>query len=245
MKTEVICLTNNNVTLTTYILDASREMPNMKERPAVLLCPGGGYHMCSDREAEPVAMAFLTMGYHVFILRYSLKEASKFPQPLDDAEEALSLIRERSGEWGVIPDKIAVCGFSAGGHLAAALGTMGKIRPNAMVLGYPCITEDICNSSTLATNVPELASRVDAQTPPAFIFSTANDATVPINSSLSFAKALSEKAVPFELHIFADGSHGLSIATRATCSGNEKAINRPVSGWVSMCAQWLDKLFFE
>ncbi|NMP36919.1 MAG: alpha/beta hydrolase [Clostridiales bacterium] len=240
MKTETLKLTNENVTLTTYILDSSAEMPNMKTRPAILICPGGGYYMCSDREAEPIAMAFLAMGYNAFVLRYSLKEASEFPRPLNDAEQALALIRERSAEWGVIPEKIAVCGFSAGGHLAAALGTMGKIRPNAMILGYPCITEDICNSKTLATHVPSLDTEVDEQTPPAFIFSTADDSCVPIRSSLSFASALSEKKIPFELHVFGSGSHGLAVAKRVT-----GAVNPEVSDWIPMCEKWLDKLFFE
>ena len=137
MITHTYNLTNENVTLTKYILDTSFDNRAGYKRPAVLVCPGGGYAFCSNREAEPIAMHFLAMGYNAFILRYSLNENSMFPQPLDDANEAMQVIIDNADEWLVDINKIAVCGFSAGGHLAAALGTMGKIRPAAMILGYP------------------------------------------------------------------------------------------------------------
>ncbi len=97
--------------------------------PPSLIFPGGGYRFCSDREAEPIAMAFLAEGYQAFVLRYSLNDQAAFPRPLNDAEEALELIRSKSRQWHVDPARIAVCGFSAGGHLAAALGTMGTSSP--------------------------------------------------------------------------------------------------------------------
>lgn len=162
MKTEVIQLkTNPNVSLTSHVLDGYAEMPNTHVRPAVLLCPGGAYRVCSDREAEPVAMAFMAEGYHAFILRYSLNKAAAFPKPLQDAEEAIALIRENAKEWGVDSEKIAACGFSAGGHLATALGTMGRIRPNALILGHPCILENA--APALPAPIPGLDKTVDAQ----------------------------------------------------------------------------------
>lgn len=93
---------NPGATLTAYLLDTSREMPNMTDRPAVLVIPGGGYYMCSDREAEPIAMAFAVHGYNTFVLRYTVGEGKDFKMPLADAEEALTLIRERAEEWHVI-----------------------------------------------------------------------------------------------------------------------------------------------
>lgn len=93
---------NPGATLTAYLLDTSREMPNMTDRPAVLVIPGGGYYMCSDREAEPIAMAFAVHGYNTFVLRYTVGEGKDFKMPLADAEEALALIRERAEEWHVI-----------------------------------------------------------------------------------------------------------------------------------------------
>ncbi len=108
MKTNTYNLTNENVTLTTYILDTSFDDIKDYKRPAVLVCPGGGYSMCSNREAEPIGMHFLAMGYNVFILRYSLKEKSNFPQPLEDANEAMKMICDNADEWLVDKDKIAV-----------------------------------------------------------------------------------------------------------------------------------------
>jgi acetyl esterase/lipase len=242
MKTTTLTLTKNEkVTLTTYLLDSYDEMPNTRIHPAILLCPGGGYRFCSNREAEPVAMAFLAEGYHVFILRYSINENAAFPKPLQDAEEALELIRKNSRDWNVDPEKIAACGFSAGGHLAAALGTMGKIRPNALVLGYPCILDSM--SDVLAVPIPSLEKKVDSRTPPAFIFTTSDDATVPVENSLQFAAALDAAKIPFELHIFQTGVHGLSLAEAQTSSGSENLVNRDFAKWLDLCTAWLENLF--
>ena len=113
MKIEKLILNEErNVTLTAYIPDISAEMPNMNVKPGILVLPGGGYSMCSDREAEPIAFEFIAKGYNVFILRYSLNEYSVFPNPLDDAVLALKTIIDNSEDWYTYPDRIAVCGFS-------------------------------------------------------------------------------------------------------------------------------------
>lgn len=242
MKTEVIQLkTDEKVTLSTYLLDPSDEMANAKVRPAVMIFPGGGYRILSDREAEPIAMMFLSQGYHAFVLRYSIRENATFPKPLRDAEEALELVRTHAVEWYIDPDRIAVCGFSAGGHLAAALGTMGRIRPNALILGYPAILER--TSSNVTSGVPSLEKQVDKNTPPSFIFSTANDSLVPVENSLKFAAALDLAKVPFELHIFQDGTHGLSLAKPHTSNGISKLVNPAMATWMELCLSWLEKLF--
>jgi acetyl esterase/lipase len=234
-------LSNPNVTLTAYLLDSSLEMPNTRIRPAVLICPGGGYRGCSDREAEPIALAFLAQGYQAFILRYSLNENAAFPKPLNDAEAALELIRSQAEKWGVDPTKIAACGFSAGGHLAAALGTMGRLRPNALVLAYPCILDSM--SVILPFPIPSLEKMVDQQTPPTFIFSTFADELVPVENALQFAVALDKARIPFELHVFQDGVHGLALANPLTSSGQEKFIDPNAAKWISLCTAWLDNLF--
>lgn len=242
MKTQTYNLTNENVTLTSYILDSSNEMKYREIRPSLLLLPGGGYSFCSDREAEPIAMHFLAMGINVFILRYSLKENSKFPRPLDDADEAMKFIIDNAEEFHVDSGKIAVCGFSAGGHLAAALGTMGKIRPAAMILGYPCITEDICNSPVLSNPVPTLDDKVDDKTPPAFIFAASDDGCVPIRSSLDMALSLSNHNIPFEMYIAEKGGHGFATGDYVT---NQNGGKPELYDWIPMCKRWLQKRFFE
>lgn len=243
MVTQSYNLTNENVTLTSYILDSSFDHISGYKRPAVLVLPGGGYGFCSAREAEPIAMHFLAMGYNTFILRYSLNEASLFPQPLHDAEEALQMIIDNSDNWLVDAEKIAVCGFSAGGHLAASLGTMGKIRPAAMILGYPCITKDICVDSKILRNyenVPILDDKVDSLTPPAFIFSSSDDGLVPIISSIKFAEALGNNKIPYEMHIFSEGGHGFATADYVTCDGLYEI---SPAQWIPLCKAWLYKLF--
>jgi len=244
MKTEIFTLPNGtDITLTTYILDTSEEMPNMKIRPAVLVCPGGGYNYCSDREAEPIAMAFLAQGYNAFVLRYSIgKGNALFPKPLEDAEAALELIRANAEKWSIDKNKIAVIGFSAGGHLAAALAAMGRVRPNAAILGYACILSSM--GKILAEPVPSLDEYVDAKTPPTYIFASSEDTVVPIENSLAFAAALDKAKVRFEMHIFEKGNHGFSLATAVVCSTKgSRETNRFATPWFEMCVNWLNNLF--
>jgi acetyl esterase/lipase len=241
MQTFTLPLTNENVTLTVYLLDSSSEMANAQVRPAVLICPGGGYYFCSAREAEPIAMAFLAEGYHAFILRYSVQESAAFPRPLNDAEEALTLIREHAAEWTVEPGKIAACGFSAGGHLAAALGTMGKVRPNALILGYPCILDSM--SPKLKVPVPSLEKFVDALTPPTFLLANFADQVVPVENSLQFALALERARVPFELHVFQNGVHGLSLAKPLTSNASPDMVDPDSAQWMALCIRWLEHQF--
>lgn len=243
MKIETVTLREKAV-LTAYLLDPSKEMPNMLVRPGILVLPGGGYRYCSDREAEPIAMAFLAQGYNAFVLRYTVGEgeAAAFPQPLEDAQEAMALIRERAAQWNTLPQKIAAIGFSAGGHLAAALAAMGTVRPNALILGYPCILASI--GDVLSSPVPSVNEFVTAETPPAFIFASCEDTSVPVEHSLAFASALDKAGVPFEMHIFGKGRHGFSLATPVVCSSKESLeINRFTAPWVGLCVAWLNNLF--
>ena len=135
-----------------YAIDNSPEIDPARRRPAVLVIPGGGYAMTSDREAEPIALKFVGTGYNAFVLRYSC-EPSRYPTSLCEAAEAMRLIRDHADEWHTDPDRIAVIGFSAGGHLAANLATSvgdddlavhgydpDAARPNALMLAYPVIT---------------------------------------------------------------------------------------------------------
>ena len=231
-----------DVSLTVYHPQNSPEMPNMVHRASVLVIPGGGYHMCSDREAEPIALGFLEKGYAAYVLRYSVEEAAQWPNPLRDAKTALTYIRAHAKEWDIDPNRIAAIGFSAGGHLAAALATLSEERPNALILGYPCILEEM--GCIHEFGAPSLDTAVTAQTPPTFIFAASDDTIVPIRHSLRFAAALDRSGVPFEMHIYARGGHGFSLATPVVCA-TASALDYcgECSDWLDQCTRWLCRQF--
>lgn len=145
---------HSSATLTTYVLQDGEFDRKNTIRPAVVICPGGGYAHISQNEGEPVALAYARMGYHAFVLNYSVKIQNPFPTALRELAKAVSIIRERSGEWLVDKNDITVAGFSAGGNLALSLGVHYKnaivtdeiglaseqIKPNQLILGYPAVT---------------------------------------------------------------------------------------------------------
>ncbi len=268
---------SDQVYLEIYVLKNSPEFQTGIRRPAVILCPGGGYLMTSDREAEPVALRFLARGYHVFVLRYSVQ--TRFPEPMLDLARAILMVRARAGEWLVDTDQIALCGFSAGGHLAASLGVLwdkpllheplgvsaDQIRPNALILGYPVIDLELVANfrmtrelegtevgikdhilSTVLGPDPALSLReqyrldlhVSAVTPPTFIWHTAEDELVFAQNALRFAMALAEHRVPYELHVFERGRHGLSLADETT-DMDQQMINRESQVWMDLALAWL------
>lgn len=242
MFTETYNLTDDpDVTLTTYISDISEEMKYANTKPAVLVIPGGAYKFCSDREAEPIALAYLAKGFNAFVLRYSLNDKAAFPTPLNDAEKALQFIRDKADEFHIYTDKIAVCGFSAGGHLAAAVSTMSEEKPNACILGYPCILDS--TSPILAKPVESLDRYVTPNTPPTFIFAARDDGCVPIKNSLIYADKLDKNGVGFELHIFSHGDHGFSLANDTVCDKHWLKICRQNSYWLDRSAEWLKEIF--
>lgn len=246
-------------------LQTNGQQGEMKERniPAVVICPGGGYRFLSEREGEPVAKEYFAAGYHVFVVNYSVQEDAANFLPLRQLAATIAHIRKYAEEWHVIENKIAVCGFSAGGHLAASLGTLfnedeflnvwnrsENIRPDAMILGYPVILSNEYAHKGSLKNVSGaeegterymwfgLDKHVDEMTPPAFIWHTAADQLVPVQNSLSFSAALSYAKVPYELHILPEGAHGLSVCTEEV--GTPNAYN---GRWVAWSIQWLGRVF--
>ena len=234
-----------------------------RQYPAVFICPGGGYGMVSEREAEPVAERYFAAGFNIFILNYSVGERAKDFEPLIQLATAIGQIRSKSEDWVTDPNRIAVCGFSAGGHLACSLGTLfndeqfqnvfardDHIRPDALILSYPVITSDeYAHVDSLEAvsagkkgsdkyNWFGLDQHVDNQTPPSFIWHTAEDACVPVENSLKMALALSANKIPYELHIFPYGNHGMSVCSNQVNS--ESAYN---GRWVGMSIDWLKLQF--
>ena len=270
------------VRLTTYVLSDSSEFRPGERRPAVVICPGGAYMFTSDREAEPIALRFAAHGYHAFVLRYTVKAA--FPAPMLDLARAVQWVRAHADEYRVDPDAVAVCGFSAGGHLAAALGTLwdrpmlyeplgaapAEIRPNALILGYPVVDLEMVTPGpigdlrdgdhvvddgyvllkTMGSAHPaqdilatyRAQENVTAATPPAFVWHTASDELVPALNSLRFAAALAEQGVPYELHVFQDGPHGLALADETTAVDGAM-MDADARVWFDLAVNWLKKQF--
>ncbi|MBU3214461.1 alpha/beta hydrolase [Clostridium estertheticum] len=247
--------------LDTYLLKGD------KLRGAVLICPGGAYAYTSLREAEPIAIKFNAAGFHAFVLYYSVAP-NKYPQALLDLSRAMCILRENSKEWKIDVNKIAVCGFSAGGHVAASLGVywdelylkgvpgieVGKNNPNAQILCYPVITSGVfthenslCNligdnASESLKEKMSLEHNVSEKTPPTFLWHTFEDNSVPVENTLLFAKALRNKKIPFELHIYPEGPHGLSLANEETREEG-KGVYPNVATWMDLCITWLTNLF--
>ena len=224
------------MTLTAYIQDVGGEY-RFSRRPAMLVLPGGGYGFCSDREADPIALAYLNAGYHAFILRYTLKHAGGWPCPLEDYDAAMALLEEKADEWNIEPGKIAVSGFSAGGHLAACAASLAVHKPAAAVLVYPAILQEIADACQPGMPAPH--EHVTADTCPCFIAHARDDSIVDIHSALAMATALADAGVPFEAHVYSRGGHGFS-------TGSDWIYNSPktarLSHWVEDSIGWLDEI---
>lgn len=249
--------------LETYILDRRDNEP---ARPMVIVCPGGGYaRVCEDWEGERVAVAYNAVGFCAATLDYSVAP-HRYPDALLDVAAAIKLCREKAEEWQVDPHKIIVLGFSAAGHLAADISNewnngevFGKeavdsriYRPDLTVLCYPVITsgagrhEGSFVNLTGSNNPADWSSHsvetlVGDDTPPAFIWHTFEDSCVPVVNSLLYAEALRSHKIPFELHIYEKGDHGLSLATQAACR------NKPSRGrkynWFECSVDWIEEKF--
>lgn len=221
-------------------------------RPAVLVLPGGGYARQADHEAEPVAEWLASLGIHAFVLRYRVAP-DRHPAPLTDAKEAILHIRSGAHGLDLDPQRVGVLGFSAGGHLAATLSTgvaTGNPRldvaasvPDRTVLCYPVVSytsevhqgsvDNLLGEAPPSDLLAEVSAeqQVGAQSPPAFVWHTADDAAVPVSHSLGYAGALMAAGVPAELHVFPNGRHGLGLA------GGEAGPDQ----WPALCAAWLQR----
>lgn len=227
-------------------------------RPAVIVCPGGGYVFLTPHEGEPTAMAYYAKGYNTFVCYYPIKEEAVYPAPQLAVFNALKLVRRNAQLWKIRSDAVAVAGFSAGAHVAVCAGTLyndkslieilnaepSTLRPDAMILIYPCIGVDIpgYEKGKNDKNVLRCDELVDACTPPAFMVTSFGDKFVSCNQSLNFARALSDNDVPFELHCFEPGDHGM-------LNGDNRSLNEYTTRdlgakcWFNMSVEWLRDRF--
>lgn len=283
MKNEVFYFSDDQcVSLTSYRFIRSAVLRNLNEeweparRPAVIVCPGGAYSYLADREGEPVALSFMQKGYDAFVLRYSVGDRSAYPQPLEEISKAVWFVRSHAEEWQIDPDRIAICGFSAGGHLCSLLGTQwntpglcqrlgipeGGNKPNAMVMCYATTGEFAVEGSESVTATkstgkvacscgamlagevcPEAVTvnYISSDTAPAFIWQGRED-FLNVLENIHFAEKLYKTGVPFELHIFGNGSHGMSMCTPLT-SYYEQNYPTNMDQWFPLCINWLNTLF--
>lgn len=258
-----------NPTLDLYLPFNMDEMNRQnRKRPCMVICPGGGYGMCSQREAEALAVHFLTEGFNTFVLTYSVAPHT-FPSQMLEVAAVMELIYKNADEWNCDTDKILIMGSSAGGHLAAHYSTMFDCKevreyfPDSKavagtVLNYPVITanqnywhggsfQNLLGKADLTYDDTRYFScelNVKETTPPAFIWHTAEDNCVPVMNSLLYAQALSKNKVPFELHIYPFGGHGLSTADIHTVDA-ENDVTRHVSGWLFELKKWLKLMGFK
>lgn len=237
-------------TLTPYLLPGATG--------SVIVCPGGGYGHRAPHESGPIAEAFNARGFSAFVLDYRVAPY-RYPAALQDAQRAVRLVRSQADELKIDPSAIALLGFSAGGHLVATAGTHHEVgdesasdplerlssRPDALILCYPVISFgphghrgsclNLLGDPPPAELVADLCNelRVTPQTPPSFLWHTADDPGVPVMNSLMFAQACAANGVPFELHVYRSGRHGLGLAPEFP----------HIASWVDLAGEWLGEVF--
>ena len=235
----------------------------VKKRPAVIVCPGGGYCYTSSREGEPIALSYLAAGMQAFVLNYSCAPAV-FPCALLELAGSIAYVRENAQDWNIDPERIFVIGFSAGGHLAASIGcfwnrafvygplgvTPEQIRPNGNLLAYPVITsgeyahrgsfEALCRGldQEKYLELTSLELQAGEENPPTFIWHTNEDQAVPVENSFLYTAALRKAGVPVELHIYSHGWHGLSLANEETACEQGRSLPK-VQSWMELSVTWI------
>lgn len=258
---------NKDAYLDIYVADPVGEFT----RKAILVIPGGGYaNVCSDREGEPIGMAFIAQGYNAFVLHYTVGRKKTFPAQLIEASLAMKHIKDHAEEYNIDPAKIFVTGFSAGGHLAGSLGIMwnkkeicdvidmpyGYNKPAGVMLVYPVVTgvqayrekSTFCN--LWGTDEPDatwlkessLEQNVSKDAVPLFIMHTSNDEIVDVRNSLCLAEKYRENNLTFEMHIYPDAPHGVALGNEITGCGVEKWQNPAIAKWVEHAAAWAESL---
>ena len=265
---------NSKGYLTIYSLAVSERVNLYRKFPAILIIPGGGYSGVSFRESEGVALKYLQKGYNAFVLNYAVSPA-KFPTAFQEASMAMAYIRENADLLHVNKENVCAIGFSAGGHLLGCISTMYNrseldflgdrksfVKPDASLFIYPVISGTYkAHSGSFARLLGDNASvekleefsidkNVDENSPPAFIVSTFGDKSVSCTHSLLLASAYEKHGVPFSLHIFEKGVHGLSICEKTVYEDKlfEEIIattSTDFPKWVDLSLNWLSDRGFE
>lgn len=253
--------------LTTYLLSRYEDV-RMESAPLIIICPGGGYEMLSNREAEQFAIQWNSRGYHAAVLRYSVAPET-FPTALLQLALAVLYVRKNSEVWGVDPKRIFLEGSSAGGHLAACYGVFWKrpyvlkalgledemaeqLRPAGLILNYPVVTsgryahegsfQNLLGEAAANVQLKEelsIEKQVNDDMPPVFIWHGGEDTTVPPENSLLLAMACREAGIPVELHLYMKGAHGLGLANKLTQAPDGFGIEPSCESWMGLAHAWM------
>ena len=250
-----------------YCPDLLESVQGVRRRPAVLIIPGGGYEHVSWREAEPVALRFVAKGYAAFVLTYSCRPHI-FPTALREAAMAMGYIRQQAQRFSIHNHMVAAIGFSAGGHLCGTLGTLfdspevadlapaNCIRPDALGLCYPVAVswgrthegsfENLTGGDAQLRSRLSLEKLVRPDMPPVFLWHTRQDMSVPCRNSLILAEALEEAEVPFAMHIYHQGPHGVSVADETVYPvASVPSVSADVPGWADAMIAYFRELGFR
>ena len=254
-------------TLQIYAPELLESVQTVRRRPAVLIIPGGGYQHVSWREAEPVALRFAARGYAAFVLTYSC-HPHRFPTALREAAMAMRYIRDQALRFCVHSNMVAAIGFSAGGHLCGTLGTLfdapevkdlapaDMLRPDALGLCYPVAVSwgrthegsfrNLTGEDAQLRSRLSLEKLVRPDMPPVFLWHTRQDQSVPCRNSLILAQALEEAGVPFALHIYHQGPHGVSVADETVYPvASVPSVSADVLGWIDSMIAYFRELGFR
>ncbi len=233
-------------------------------KPAVLILGGGAYARYSPREGEPVAMMYASLGFHAFVLKYSVVP-NVYPVAMNEVGKALSIIREHSEDWHVDSEHLFISGFSSGGHLALCYAehrSSEQPKPAGLILSYPVISSGEFSHKPsfehlLGTGWTDserkrlldelsLENHVDGKkVPPVFLWTTWTDQIVSVENALMLAQALKREGVNTELHIFRKGPHSLSLATKYSSAGAHEKNDSYVQVWTSLLKNWLFSIIDE
>lgn len=248
----------SEASLTTFCPDNFEEYSIGKIRKCLLVIPGGGYQFVSEREAEAIAVKFLSEDFAVFVLKYTV-DGFEYPTPINEALASVKYIRDNCEKYHVDPNYISLLGFSAGGHLAASSTLLctdkyfadlldcsnDDLKVNGLLLAYPVITmgkythegtrDQICNGDEKLVDKLSVEKHITSDFPPTFIWLTAEDVLVPPYNSLELAQQLVNNNVTVELHMYPKGHHGLATCDTMT---NEKDFS-DVKNWIGQAIYFL------
>lgn len=269
METRDIKLKNFNgrqYMIHTYELSEIKDLQT-PQRPLAIVIPGGSFNHLSQREGEPVALAFAARGFQVAVMEYNLVQdpGDIYPDAALDVLTTVKYFKNHAAQYRINPEKIVTVGFSAGGHVASVANNFAtdakiaakygfvsqEVRPSKTILGYPLINIDKLGMSIpqdQAQFIPQeqqlrdSALMVNPDTPATFIFHAWDDPLVLIENSLEYVKALRKAEVVCELHIFARGGHGFSLARPEMTVKNREWQNNPhASHWFNLALEWLQE----